>query len=43
VYAINLKNKPYFSMANGMSMVSALCLGGEVLGFIAFCAGYFSI
>jgi hypothetical protein len=43
VYAINLKNNPYSSMPNGMSMVSAICLAGEVLGSKLFCAGYFSI
>jgi hypothetical protein len=32
VYAINLKNKPYSSMPNGMPMASAILSIRELLG-----------
>jgi hypothetical protein len=32
VYAINLKNKPYFLMHDDMKMVSVIFLAREVLG-----------
>jgi hypothetical protein len=32
VYALNIKNKPYFSVPNGMQMVNAIFLAKEDLG-----------
>jgi hypothetical protein len=32
VHAINLKNKPWFSMPNGRPMVNAIFHAGELLG-----------
>ncbi len=32
MYAINVKNKPCFSLLNGMPVVSAIFPGGEDLG-----------
>ncbi len=43
VYAINLRNKPYFLMPNRMSMVSAICLAGEVLGSELFVLVFFNL